>query len=113
MTDDRTILEVSPEQLDLANDWHGGQASMLYAIASTGALSRGTVRPYDVGTVAEWNVDLLGRLHGELVRTAQEADDHHDSAILRAEGPALWEWADEVAVLLAEWEAITEQEAGQ
>jgi hypothetical protein len=107
------VHEPTAEQVKLACDWHGGQSSMLYAVASTGALKRGTVQPYGSVTVAEWNVDLLDRLHGELVRTAQEADDHHDSAILRADGPALREWADDVAVLLAEWETIAEQETGQ
>ena len=94
----------------MAVDWHGGQASMLYAIASTGSLSRGTMMPYDVDTVAEWNADLLDRLHGELVRTAQEADEHSDDDA-RDNGPALWEWADDVAQVLAVWDATVEREA--
>jgi hypothetical protein len=112
MGDKTTIHEPTGEQVTLACDWHGGQASMLYAIASTGALSRGTMMPYDVDTVAEWNADLLGRLHGELVRTAQEADEHSDDDAM-ADGPTLREWADDVAVLLAEWEAIVDQETGR
>ena len=38
-------IEFEPEELSVAGQWHGGQSSMLYAIASTGALSRGTQRP--------------------------------------------------------------------
>ena len=84
---------------------------MLYAIASTGALSRGTMMPYDVDTVAEWSVDLLGRLHGELVQCAQESEEHYDSELLQADGPALREWATDVAELLAVWDATVERQA--
>lgn len=35
------MIEFEPEELRVASEWHGGQASMLYAISSTGALSRG------------------------------------------------------------------------
>jgi hypothetical protein len=48
MTDTHTQrlrLEVTPERAFLAADWHGGQGSMLYAVASTGALTLGTRRP--------------------------------------------------------------------
>lgn len=37
-------IEFEPEELSVAEQWHGGQSSMLYAIASTGALSRGVER---------------------------------------------------------------------
>lgn len=106
MSDERTVHEPTGEQVTLACDWHGGQASMLYAIASTGALSRGTVQPHDTTTVAEWNVDLLYRLHGELVQCAQEAETGGPG---EDDGPALRQWADEVAVLLAEWETAAER----
>lgn len=39
-------IEFDPNELTAAEHWHGGQSSMLYAIASTGALSRGTIRPH-------------------------------------------------------------------
>lgn len=79
---------------------------MLYAIASTGALSRGTMMPYDVTTVAEWNVDLLDRLHSELVQCAQEAKTGGPG---EDDGPALREWADDVATVLAEWKTTAER----
>lgn len=39
------IPEVTEEQLQLAAAWHGGQGSMLYAVASTGNLFLGSRRP--------------------------------------------------------------------
>ncbi len=72
------LANVTPRRRELAVNWHGGQASMLYAIASTGALTRGTRRP-SVSTTArgegmvhrpmtdsEWAEDLLHRLWCEL-----------------------------------------------
>lgn len=38
-------IDFDSEELDAATNWHGGQLSMLYAIASTGYLGRGTTRP--------------------------------------------------------------------
>ncbi len=37
-------IEFEPEELSVAEQWHGGQSSMLYAIASTGSLKRGVER---------------------------------------------------------------------
>ncbi len=34
-------VEFEPEEIDVAEQWHGGQDSMLYALASTGSLRRG------------------------------------------------------------------------
>lgn len=45
MTKIPDTLELEPEEIDAATSWHGGQSSMLYAVASTGSLSRGTIRP--------------------------------------------------------------------
>lgn len=41
------IVDLDDEELNAARDWHGGQSSMLYAVASTGALMRGSIRPYE------------------------------------------------------------------
>lgn len=70
----------------LAVDWHGGQTSALYAIASTGGLTRGTVRPsypedsepghppaWRKATDDEWDADLLGDLHLELMDVCKSA----------------------------------------
>lgn len=38
-------IDLDENEIRVCYEWHGGQASMLYAAASTGALMRGTVRP--------------------------------------------------------------------
>lgn len=48
MTTKPTRIEFDADELTAAEHWHDGQSSMLYAIASAGALSRGAerFRPY-------------------------------------------------------------------
>jgi len=81
-------IEFDGDELDAANNWHGGQSSMLYAIASTGALSRGTIRPVgDDGHPmmdAQWLAHLAERLEGEASDAADKAhnetlDDERDA----------------------------------
>ena len=78
------------EELALATDWHGGQASMLYAVASAGTLSRGDRRPVvtarrmvfdkqtDYETITrdasdqEWDLQLLSSLRAEVESIAEE-----------------------------------------
>jgi hypothetical protein len=75
MKDD--AIEFDYEELEAAEHWHGGQSSMLYAISSTGSLSRGTIRPRnDDGepmTDKEWMADLASRLDTEASLCAREA----------------------------------------
>lgn len=99
-------IEFEPEELAAAEQWHGGQSSMLYAIASTGALSRGSerFRPHvDCGcnhgwetpsepcrkcrgakmTDAQWLAHLAGKLESEAEECAENArerakGDGHD-----------------------------------
>jgi hypothetical protein len=68
-------IEIPAEFASIAANWHGGQASMLYAVASTGSLSRGSIRPqvrdYDTGAGrqaddAEWIHGLAETLSSEL-----------------------------------------------
>lgn len=65
------------EELEAATHWYGGQGSMLYAVASTGALRRGTIRPrHEEGrpmTDEEWMIDLAERLESEAEDSAREA----------------------------------------
>ena len=85
MTDTATqpIYEATDEELTLAQDWHGGQASMLYAVASTGALTRGSMQPIYVDTDEEWNAALLHTLIREL--TTCEMVDYPDDDEVRDE----------------------------
>ena len=70
-------IEFSHHELSVAEQWHGGQTSMLYAITSTGSLKRGTNRPRnDDGTPmsdAEWLIRLASRLGDEAEACASDA----------------------------------------
>jgi len=62
----------SERERRLAADWHSGQNSMLYAIASTGSLSLGTRRPPNTADDV-WAESLLSSLVGELANVADAA----------------------------------------
>ena len=64
------IYTATAEEVALAVDWHGGMASMLYAVASTGALSRGTEGYRGGRTDEEWSADLLADLVREVAEVA-------------------------------------------
>lgn len=79
----RIIIELDAEEIHAAMSWHGGQSSMLYAVASTGALSLGSIRPSEyLGdmppyrrplTDLEWKRDLVTRLESEASSDAETA----------------------------------------
>jgi len=77
-------IEFDADEIQAASTWHGGQASMLYAIASTGDLSRGTSRPQADDdrpmTDHEWLADLAGRLADEAEMAAASAIESFESA---------------------------------
>ncbi len=92
----KPIIELEPEEIAACEAWHGGMSSMLYACASTGALSCGSVRPrvrdgrytildprshYRPMTDLEWQRDLVERLESEAGSDAVSARE-------RAEDPA-------------------------
>ena len=69
-------IELDADEIDAAIAWHGGQSSMLYAVASTGALRRGTHRPYgDDGPMSddEWMQHLASKLAHEASQAAELA----------------------------------------
>lgn len=63
----------------LAMDWHAGQSSMLYAVASTGGLNPGSIRPRDEDgnpmTYGEWHASLWDGLASELRACVRLAKD--------------------------------------
>lgn len=72
--------------MSLCHHWHGGQSTNLYAIASTGNLTLGTVRPTDCETDEEWYVNLWDGLDAELSRLVRQVStndpDNADLAVL-------------------------------
>lgn len=73
-----TIYTATEQELDLAVGWHGGQASMLYAVASTGGLSQGTSAPRwwdgEPMTSGEWDSYLVDSLRSELDDVTPDED---------------------------------------
>lgn len=74
--------------LTFARDWHGGQNCMLYAVASTGEVRCGSIRPVNDNdeymTDQEWIVHLWARLERDvrLVRkTMGESNADYNTAV--------------------------------
>ncbi len=87
------IYTATADERRLATEWHGGMASMLYAVASTGALSRGT-EDYRAGrTDEEWSADLLAELVREVAEVATLAAatvDEDGGYVIDAETAETW-----------------------
>lgn len=83
-------LAMPPECIQVATDWHSGQGSMLYAIASTGEIRRGTDRPRTDDdenrpmTDHEWMLHLIECAASEFrdVKRFASAGDLHDDAMV-------------------------------
>ncbi len=71
------MFEFTASEVFAASSWHSGSCSMLYAVCSTGALKRGTIRPSndDGGpmTDSEWEAYLAARLLGEVEDALESA----------------------------------------
>jgi hypothetical protein len=82
MKDDAIFFD--DEELEAASHWYSGSGSMLYAITSTGSLSRGTIRPRnDDGepmTDEEWMAHLAAKLELEAEEAARDARKQAKSA---------------------------------
>jgi hypothetical protein len=99
MTTTDTLTPVTPERLDFARLWYAGTNSALYAIASTGALTCGAVRPsvledgeWRQMTDAEWHSDLLRSLLRELNQLHR-----HGISTKSGDWVTALDWAREVA----------------
>lgn len=64
-------IQIPHEFVCLARDWHDGQSSKLYAIASTANLTCGTIRPLGTHSREEWYFTLWNQLAGELAMTVR------------------------------------------
>ena len=82
---DPYVIEFTADELSVADQWHGGLSSMLYAIASTGALRRGSIRPRYCETDAEWFIHIAERLADEadaVAVMARKFDEDEDIEVL-------------------------------
>ena len=104
-------IEFEVDEIEAAQAWHGGQSSMLYAVASTGALSLGTMRPKDcdggVMSDREWFEYLVANLARE-VRWARGAAQERINAG-DEERDELEEQVDAFESMLAKCSAIVEE----
>jgi hypothetical protein len=78
-------IEIPDEFLDVAGRWYSGQSDLLYAVSSSGGLTRGTIRPYGCATDAQWYLQLwrelscdVGAAHGAASDTPIQVDDVDD-----------------------------------
>lgn len=68
------VFYPTAEQVFAASEWHGGQASVLYQVASTGTVSVPETKRALV--LAEQAYGQLDRLSGELTRALAESAEH-------------------------------------
>lgn len=74
-----TAIDFS-EYAHLCSEWHSGQSSMMYAVASTGGLSLGRYKPIDVDTDKEWMLRLLSGLLVEIKNCVKICQDNSEYA---------------------------------
>lgn len=91
-------VAIPPVYFDLCRGWYDGM-DILYAVASTGSLTMGTIRPAGSDTPEKWYLSLWFDLASDVssARRAAESTGHEDApALLQFE-----EWADRTAERLA------------
>lgn len=72
-------IDFDHEELQAAEHWYGGLSCKLYAIVSTGALSRGTIRPKHADedrpmTDTEWMISIAEDLESDASGAADSAE---------------------------------------
>lgn len=130
---ERVLIGDLPEgAAQVAADWHGGQTTALYALASTGDYLTGTVRPsypdgYTNGiqgwrraTDAEWKNDLADSLAHEAREAyaaavfegeqAQRNGEHEEAAEVFRHALILRELADLAGAAAEHWGTIVDME---
>ena len=88
-------IQVPANFVELAGVWHDGQSPMLYAISSSGNLTRGTIRPLNIKNDDGWECHLVNMLESELydnVRVVESSPDNFTEPE-REEIIAFHDWA--------------------
>ena len=79
-------LKIPPEYIDLCNHWYSGQGDMMYAVASTGSLSLGSICPvYDYDDKADRDLKWYYTLCLDLSTSILHARRSAENALRRAE----------------------------
>jgi len=69
MTTAPDSIQIPEEFVEIASQWHSGQADTLYAVASTGNLTLGNRRPAGCDTDEKWYLQLWRELDSDLSAT--------------------------------------------
>lgn len=94
-----------------ASQWYDGSDSMLYAIASTGNLTIGSVRPYHVLTDQEWHVYLFDALDLELAHLLRHMKRNGSNSFCDLKKAELFQsWAEKKADELREAYGLNDDE---
>lgn len=108
-TTGRPGFAFSAAQVQLATNWHDGQGSMLYAVASTGGVWIGDESNRYNRTDAEWLKVLIEDLDDELRMIDQDADAESD---LYVEDPDRVDGFESDADVLVDWRADLDRVVG-
>jgi hypothetical protein len=108
MTTPINSIKIPQQYVDLCNGWYDGVNYVLYAIASTGKLTLGSIRPrvYDSDrymTDEEWYWSLFSDLSIELRQTIKNIDKRNKQNEVEdyEELKNFLDWAEEIADGLA------------
>lgn len=102
VTHETGSFEFTSEERNMMIDWHGGQSSMMYAVASTGSLSIGSEGFREGRTNFVWLYDLMDQLATELnyppLREDKEYNAPYTSALNRVN-----QWLESNEAMYEEW----------
>jgi hypothetical protein len=92
-------IEIPCEYLELCNSWYDGMDDMLYAIASTGRLTIGSIRPRGADTDEKWYLSIWHNLSCDVcyARRSAEKSGHEDHDALNE----FEDWVDAQVDMLA------------
>ena len=77
-------VEIPDEFINLASEWYCGDGDLLYAVASTGGLTLGSIRPRNEDgepmSDTEWHVYLWDGLASDVLMALRDARKGHEDA---------------------------------
>lgn len=91
-------IAIPAEYLELCSQWYCGQNDMLYAVASTGGLTLGSIRPPGCETDEKWYLTIWQNFAVDVMYATRMAEGngnrppHDDLPALRR----MEEWADSI-----------------
>jgi hypothetical protein len=110
-------IKIPAEYMELCHEWYSGKDDLLYAISSTGGLTRGNQRPYE-WTDEQWYLSLWQELSVDVMHARRSAEKMAERAGNDPEIDndtmalaAFEKWVDKIVEKLAreydleEWEA--------